>query len=683
LGEDKLWVQEWLLNNPQLHAASIMTANTYGLKGGIKALARGMGGYTPLEVQDICNQIEDDVIPDELYQLHKDLIDGAQEILGVIDSFGRHAAGIVLNTDTLDDTMGTQTISGWDYPVSQIAMKEIDYCNWTKFDVLGLDNMGLISRTCELAGLPFLTPDSTEIIDFNDEKVWKSMRDSNVGIFQFEGERAGKLLKDLFSDETLAKIRTGVRYINYMDLLSLCNAAQRPSGASYVEAVTEGKRKDNGHEALNDFLAPTMGYLVYQEQIMEFLVKFCGYSAGKSDLIRRGIGKKDKEIMDNEVPKIKPAFIKTMIEKYGDSKEHAEIVADDFIQVFMDAVNYGFSINHSMAYSYIGYISTWLRYYYPLEWCTAAFEIWQDKQDKIEKVQAYAKDKNIKLSPVKFGKSKGKYYMDKEDNVIYEGVAPIKSCNVRTGDDLYVLKDNNYVNFSQLLLDIYDNKTFEVPNVGRVKLRNVYEGIEKISSSDLDKLLKSKEIDIHKIDCTKFEINKSKMINLISLDFFSDFGNSQKLTLVYEKFRKNYKTNNKLYKGKNDKYLACLEYENSLSDIQDYPLTEKLTKEMELLGHCQTINRNISPKIIFITDVHVLSNKVRIEFYSPKKGKNVTALIKKSMYRECNFKKNDLIIVNSSKMQPKLVKTVNGWEKSRVQKELWINNYQLVLKGSE
>lgn len=290
LGEDKLWVQEWLLNNPQLHAASIMTANTYGLKGGIKALARGMGGYTPLEVQDICNQIEDDVIPDELYQSHKDLIDGAQEILGVIDSFGRHAAGIVLNTDTLDDTMGTQTISGWDYPVSQIAMKEIDYCNWTKFDVLGLDNMGLITRTCELAGLPFLTPDSTDIIDFNDENVWKSMRDFNVGIFQFEGDRAGKLLKDLFSDETLARIRTDVRDVNYIDLLSLCNAAQRPSGASYVEAVTEGKRKDNGHKALNDFLAPTLGYLVYQEQIMEFLVKFCGYSAGMADLIRRGIG---------------------------------------------------------------------------------------------------------------------------------------------------------------------------------------------------------------------------------------------------------------------------------------------------------------------------------------------------------------------------------------------------------
>lgn len=660
-----------------------MTANTYGLKGGIKALARGMGGYTPLEVQDICNQIEDDVIPDELYQAHKELIDGAQEILGVIDSFGRHAAGIVLNTDTLDDTMGTQTISGWDYPVSQVAMKEIDYCNWTKFDVLGLDNMGLITRTCELAGLPFLTPDSTDIIDFNDEKVWKSMRDSNVGIFQFEGERAGKLLKDLFSDETLAKIRTGVRYINYIDLLSLCNAAQRPSGASYVEAVTEGKRKDNGHKALNDFLSPTLGYLVYQEQIMEFLVRFCGYSAGMADLIRRGIGKKSKEIMDNEVPKIKPAFIKTMIEKYGDSREHAEVVADDFIQVFMDAVNYGFSVNHSMAYSYIGYISTWLRYYYSLEWCTAAFEIWQDKQDKIEKVQAYAREKNIKLSPVKFGKSKGTYYMDKEDNVIYEGVASIKSCNVRTGDDLYVLKDNNYVNFSQLLLDIYDNKTINIPNLGKVKLRNIYEGGAKITSSMLDELLKSGKISSDDISCAKFEINKSKMINLISLDYFSDFGNSKKLTIVYDNFRKNYKITNKLYKGKNNKYLACLEFEDSLSNVKDYSLVEKLTREMELLGHCQTMNSKISPKIVFITDIHVLSNKVRVDFYSPKKGRSATVLVKKAMYRDCKFNKHDLIIVNESKRQSKLVKTVNGWEKSRTQKELWITNYQLVLKGSE
>lgn len=104
---------------------------------------------------------------------------------------------------------------------------------------------------------------------------------------------------------------------------------------------------------------------------------------------------------------------------------------------------------------------------------------------------------------------------------------------------------------------------------------------------------------------------------------------------------------------------------------------------MGLLGHCQTLNKKLSPKIIFITNINILSNKTRIEFYSPKKGKTVTALIKKTTYRDCRFNKNDLLIVSGSEMKPKLVKTADGWKKSKAQKELWVTNYQLILKGSE
>ena len=294
--DDQQWIQKWMLTNPKWHAASIMTANTYGLKAAIKAIADGMDRYAgkPAYIQSIRNQIDEDGnIPTSLYEEHKQLIDDAKKIVGVIDSFGRHAAGILIDTNTIEDTMGTQTISGWDYPVTQIAMKEVEFCSWVKFDMLGLDNIGLISRACKLAGLPFLTPNSTDIIDFEDKKVWESMRENNIGVFQMEGDRAGKLLRDMLSPETIANIRSNEagKDVKYMDLLSLVNAAQRPSGASYVDAVTHGKFKDNGHPALNKFLAPTLGELVYQEQILNFLVDFCGYSAGRADVIRRGIGK--------------------------------------------------------------------------------------------------------------------------------------------------------------------------------------------------------------------------------------------------------------------------------------------------------------------------------------------------------------------------------------------------------
>ena len=297
--QDQQWLQQWMLTNDRWYAASILTTNTYGLKGAIKAIADGMDRYAgkPQYIQSIRNQIDDKGnYSNNLYEEHKELFDNAKQIVGVIDSFGRHAAGVLIDTNTIDDHVGIQTISKWDYPVTQVTMKEIDHYNWVKFDMLGLDNVGLISKACKLAGLPYLTPDSTDIVDFEDKKVWNSMRDNNIGIFQFEADRAGQILKDLFADDTIDKIENGFdnnkrTKVRYMDLLSLANAAQRPSGASYLYNVTHGIVKDNGHPALNEFLAPTLGNLVYQEQILNFLVNFCGYTAGKADVIRRGIGR--------------------------------------------------------------------------------------------------------------------------------------------------------------------------------------------------------------------------------------------------------------------------------------------------------------------------------------------------------------------------------------------------------
>ena len=678
---DQQWIQQWILTNPKWHAASIMTANTYGLKAAIKAVADGMERYAgkPAYIQSIRNRIGDDgFIPTDLYEEHQQLIDDAKKVVGVIDSFGRHAAGIVIDTNTIDDTMGTQTISGWDYKVSQIAMTEIESRRWVKYDVLGLDNIGLISRAAELAGIPFPTPDS-DFIDFEDEKVWNSMREDNIGVFQMEGERAGKLLKDMLSPATIKKIRSNEagKDVKYMDLLSLVNAAQRPSGASYVDAVTHGKFKDNGHPALNKFLAPTLGELVYQEQILNFLVDFCGYSAGKADVIRRGIGHKIKSVMDEEVPKIKDAFINTMITKYNDTKEHAEKIANDFIQVFMDAANYGFSINHSMAYSYIGYISTWLRYNYPVEWCTAAFQIWDGKQDKLNRVFKFAKENGISLKPVKFRKSKGSYYMDTQDKIIYEGTASIKGANGISGDDLYLLRDKHYQLFSELLLDIFEHKSVilddkECP-LSRMYLEFDDDKIANIDQS-LNKYLKKVKV----LTKTKVAINRRSLVNLILLDFFDEFGNNLKLKKVFDYFNKNYKPNNKRFLGKAKAFRKCVAYEQQI-DNDKLPLIDQLSNELNLLGRCQTNNENLPAQYAFISDVVERSNKVQVTLYSVKRGVEAKAFIAKRTYNILKLAKGQLIKINRTSTRRKNVMVDGHWRKSN-DSDLWVDDY-VIIKG--
>lgn len=677
---DQQWIQKWILTNPKWHAASIMTANTYGLKGAIKVIAAGMEEYTgkPAYVQSICNQIEDDgSYSHELYIAHKELFDNAKEVIGVIDSFGRHAAGIVIDTNTIDDTMGTQTISGWDYPVTQVAMKEIDHFNWVKYDMLGLDNVGLINKAAELAGLEHPTPDS-DFIDFEDEKVWNSMRSDNIGIFQMEGDRAGKLLRDMLSPETIANIRSTEvgKKVKYMDLLSLVNAAQRPSGASYVDAVTHGRFKDNGHPALNEFLAPTLGFLVYQEQLIEFLVRFCGYSAGQADLTRRAIGKKMADVIEKEVPEIHKAFVKTMVNKYDDNEEHAEKVAKDFMQVFMDAANYGFSINHSMAYSYIGYISTWLRYYYPLEWCTAAFEVWKDKQDKIVKVSRFAKEHDIKIKPVKFGKSKGLYFMNKEENAIYEGTASIKGLNADVGDYLYLLSDKKYKNFTEFLLDIYDNNVINYQGQ-EYSVLELYSAFSNENIKLIDLSIKKGKASIYKNEKNGTTINKTHMINLILLNYFEQFGSPARLKIIYEFFKKTYKPNNKLLQRKQNKYIECLNFEKGL-EVEDYSLVECLRNEFNLLGRCMTVIPNMPTNYAFITNVKELSNRVRMSIYSIKKGRDVPVFMNKRDYNASRVKAGVIIKVFDVVKRPKNVMIDGHWIKSDTESDIFIRDFAMV-----
>jgi DNA polymerase-3 subunit alpha len=200
-------------------------------------------------------------------------------------------------------------------------------------------------------------------------------------------------------------------------------------------------------------IASTSGFLVYQEQVIQFLHEFCGYTMGEADIVRRHFAKKTGT--DEDIPQIHDGFIKTMKEKYNTSEEEAEKIIGDFLRVIEDASNYLFSLNHALPYSYIGYICGYLRYYYPLEFLTSALNIFESKPDDTARVVAYAKKVGIEIKGIQFGKSESGYTMDKNNNCIYKGIASIKYCNGDIATELLNLSKNHYNNFIDLLQDIY------------------------------------------------------------------------------------------------------------------------------------------------------------------------------------------------------------------------------------
>lgn len=519
-------VKQYIFNKHGLYCSDIVTFNTIALKGAIRDVGRAL--EIPLsEVSDICNKIELD--ESGCRKNYPELFKYVDIVNGCVVSVGNHPCGLVVSPVSIDDKMGLFTTSTDDVPISQINMKEIDLQNYVKLDLLKLDTIELINETCKLANIERLTPDN---IDVQDEEVWHSLRDDTTEIFQWNGSTGDRYIKHLLSDNNIKKFKNLNPNVDYMTLLSIGNGAIRPAGASYRDDLAEGILRKSGNEAIDNFMKNTFGYLVFQEQIIQFLHEYCGYTMGEADIVRRHFAKKTGT--EKDIPQIKEGFAKTMAKDYGMSREESEEVIADFIQVIEDASNYLFSLNHSQPYSYMGYASAWLRYYHPVEFITTAFNLNRDKEEKTNALIAYAHKMGIKINSPKFRFSRADYFCDSVNRIIYKGLGSIKHMSAQVAEDLYTLRDKKFSNFIDLLYAIQ-----ELPN--------------KPDSRQLDILVK--------------------------IGYFQEFGNAKALLTGIEVF-------NKFYKCKTIKVDKFKELGYNIDDVIPHvgKATEKTLSQLDNRG---------------------------------------------------------------------------------------------------
>lgn len=490
-GKDRDRVKEFLLKDkmglPTIQSAEIITFNTIEEKGAIRDVARALG--IPLSEVPAITKAADSKNENEKSAIrakYKELFNYVDIVRGTIVSIGTHPSGVLISDLPIAQTVGLCSISTSDYPVSMINMKELDDLMYVKLDILGLDNIGVINDTCKKLGIERLTPDN---VDMEDMDVWRSIRDNTTLIFQWESNSAQQYMKKFMSDETLAIARSKIPNFSMLKWMSFGNGLLRPACASFRDSVANGEFYDNGFDALNEFLAPEAGRIAMQETIMQFLVKFCGYSAAESDNVRRAIAK--KKGTETLLPEIENRFVAYCSEQYDMTVEQCENIIKPFLQIILDASAYGFSWNHSDAYSAIGYVCGYLRYYHPLEFLTSALNIFGDNQEKTAAITSYAKKVGIQVTMPKWGLSRGVYFFDRERNIIAKGLSSIKYMSAALADELYALsKEKTYTYFVDLLYDL-DTKTS----------------------------INSRQLDI-----------------LIQLDFFSDFGNQRELLKMNDMF---------------------------------------------------------------------------------------------------------------------------------------------------
>ena len=658
-------VKDYIFSKTGLYCSDIITFNTIADKGAIRDVGRAL--EIPLdEVDEICKAFESN--EEKLRKKYPELFKYVDLVKGVIVSVGSHPCGCIVSPESLTDNAATFTTSTSKYPISQIYMKEVDGLNYVKLDLLRLDTIELINDTCKLAGIQRLTPDN---VDINDVAVWNSMRDDSTGIFQWESDTGADYIKKLLSDENIKKFQAVDEHVDRMTLLTIGNSAIRPAGASYRDDLADGVVRKSGSQAIDDFLKPTFGYLVFQCQIIEFLHQYCGFTMGEADIVRRHFAKKvgtDKDIpviqnggymigLDGEPKKDHyiAGFTETMKKNYGMSPEESEKTITAFLQVIIDASNYLFSLNHSQPYSYEGYVSGWLRYHYPVEFITTALNINVDKEEKTLALTRYAKAHGIQILPPKFRHSKAVYFCNAESQEIYKGIGSIKFMNAQVADELYALKDEQFEDFIDLL------------------------------------------VAVKKTSC-----NSRQLQILIELDYFSEFGDVNFLLTINNLFGEVYgkqqikkdkipklgeyitEMDVRQFAGKESEKtftkvdtFRLLKYLAATIQVPPATIMERISYQKENLGYVDIVDKKYAGLAL------VMSVNTKwtpwLTLYALANGKTIECKVDKRDYNRQPVKEGDVVRIEGQTYKSKQRKTENGFEAVPGSKVLWITRYRKVV----
>ena len=482
---DRDMAKKYLLDDKMgfdsVQTAEIITFNTIATKGAIRDIARA--DEMPLkEVDELTSYVDaDGNVPDDIREKYPELFEYVDIVNGTVVSYGSHPCGVLVTDHDIAGEIGLCSSSGSKYRITALNMKELDSLNLVKMDELGLDSNDLINRTCQYAGIDRITPDN---IDMEDLPVWQSIRADTTCIFQFESAQATAYLKKFLSPEIIALAKDRNPKFRMIDWFAFASGLLRPGSASYRDEVAAGMVRDNGCPALNKFLAEEAGYMTYQETIMTWLERFCGYTGGEADNIRRAIAK--KKGTESLLPEIERRFVEYAPAHYDITTEKAQEVIKPFIQTILDASSYSFSANHAKSYAMIGYAIGYLRYHYPLAFIAAALNVYADKEDKTAAIMRYAHSQKIRISPPRWGKSRSDYQLDTANNVIYKGLLSIKHISSDVAEQLYALAN-------------------------RVQAESFMDVLKALEETTIN----SRQLDI-----------------LIQLGFFERFGNPTELTAI-------------------------------------------------------------------------------------------------------------------------------------------------------
>lgn len=327
----------------------------------------------------------------------RQVIDTAKGLEGLKRQPGVHAAGVILSREPLMDVIPVWRREQDGAIITQFDMGACEALGLLKMDFLGLRNLTVLDDCLENIENNSGDRIVLEELGLDDPATYALLsRGDTLGVFQLDGGPMRSLLRsmqpDTFEDisAVLALYRPGPMGANAHN-----DYADRKNGRKPVVPIHPELA-----EPLAEILGDTYGLIVYQEQVMAIAQELAGYSLGKADLLRRAMGKKKKEILEQEFVPFRDGMR---------DKGYSDGAIDTLWEILVPFSDYAFNKAHTAGYGLVSYWTAYLKANYPAEYMAALLTSVQDDKDKSAVYLGECRRMGIKVLPPDVNESGGAY----------------------------------------------------------------------------------------------------------------------------------------------------------------------------------------------------------------------------------------------------------------------------------
>jgi DNA polymerase-3 subunit alpha len=361
---------------------------------------------------------------------YAELLDIALKLEGLPRHCSTHAAGVVISPKPLWEFLPLYKGAN-DEITTQFAMGDVEKLGLLKMDFLGLRTLTVIHNALRLIRQYRGQEPDLNVIPLDDPPTYKLLCDARtMGVFQLESTGMRDLLKKLKPD----------CFEDIIALLALYRPGPLESGMvdTYVKCKHGTLNEKYDLPQLKDILQETHGVILYQEQVMKIANVLGGFSPGDADLLRRAMGKKKPEEMEQQK------------EKFLHGCKENQIVpakSEKIFDLMAKFAGYGFNKSHSAAYALVSYQTAYLKTHYPLEFFGALITSEMDNADKVLRYINDCRSMSIRILPPDVNLSQRDFTIS-QDQIIF-GLGAIKNVG-SAAIDVIIETRNRLVKFSSL-----------------------------------------------------------------------------------------------------------------------------------------------------------------------------------------------------------------------------------------